>query len=256
MGHEVERLALVQGHEIVVTIDNEQEWNERLELLKAADVAIEFSQPDQAFANINRCFDLNLPIVVGTTAWYDRLDEIKERCLREKQSLFYAPNFSIGMNLVFMMNKQLARFAEQYGYELKVAETHHIHKLDKPSGTAAKLANDIIAESSRYQSWEITERHCEEWSVAKRRSNPQVAITNECGLLRSARNDVSDVLPIEVTREGEVFGIHSITAQSTADRITLTHEAFSREGLAKGALAAAQFLMGKTGCFTMEDMMG
>lgn len=224
MGHEVEKNALAQGHEIVVTIDNEQEWNERLELLKKADVAIEFSQPDQAFANINRCFDLHLPIVVGTTAWYDRLDEVKKRCLSEGQSLFYAPNFSIGMNMVFLMNKQLARFAEQYGYSLKVAETHHIHKLDKPSGTAAKLANDIIAENSHYQRWSI-EAPCPD-----------------------------TVLSIEVTREGEVFGIHSITAQSSADRITLTHEAFSREGLAQGALAAAQFLIGKTGVFTMESL--
>lgn len=224
MGHEVEKAALAKSHEIVVTIDNEQEWNERLELLKKADVAIEFSQPDQAFANICRCFDLHLPIVVGTTAWYDRLDEVKKRCLEEKQSLFYAPNFSIGMNMVFMMNKQLARFAEQYGYSLKVAETHHIHKLDKPSGTAAKLANDIIAESSRYQSWSISEPY------------------------------PADTLPIEVTREGEVFGIHSITAQSSADCITLIHEAFSREGLAQGALAAAEFLIGKTGVFTMESL--
>lgn len=224
MGHEVEKNALAQGHEIVVTIDNEQEWNERIDLLKKADVAIEFSQPDQAFANINRCFDLHLPIVVGTTAWYDRLDEVKQRCNSEGQSLFYAPNFSIGMNMVFMLNKQLARFAEQYGYSLKVAETHHIHKLDKPSGTAAKLANDILAESGRYQRWSIEEPF------------------------------PSDTLPIEVTREGEVFGIHSITALSSADRITLTHEAFSREGLAKGALAAAQFLIGKTGVFTMVDL--
>ena len=224
MGHEVEKTALAQGHEIIVTIDNDNEWSERLELLKQADVAIEFSQPDQAVKNIYRCFDLHLPIVVGTTAWYDRLEEIKQRCIEEKQSLFYAPNFSIGMNMVFMMNKQLARFAEQYDYSMSLAETHHIHKLDKPSGTAAKLANDIIAESSRYQRWSIEE------SVS------------------------ADTLPIEVTREGEVFGIHSVTAQSSADRITLTHEAFSREGLAKGALAAAQFLIGKVGVFTMEDL--
>ena len=258
MGHEVERIALAKGHDIIVTIDNEQEWNERMDLLRKTDVAIEFSQPDQAFSNISRCFDLHLPIVVGTTAWYAHLDEVKQRCLSEGQSLFYAPNFSIGMNMMFMMNKQLARFAEQYGYSLKVAETHHIHKLDKPSGTAAKLANDIIAESSRYQRWEIQEaldRHCEEWSVAKQQSNPQVAITDECGLFRSARNDVSDVLPVQVTREGEVFGIHSVTALSPADRITLTHEAFSREGLAQGALAAALFLIGKKGCFTMEDLL-
>ncbi len=224
MGHEVERLALAKGHEVVVTIDNEQEWDERLEQLKTADVAIEFSQPDQAFANISRCFDLHLPIVVGTTAWYDRLDEVKDRCIKEHQSLFYAPNFSIGMNMVFRINKQLAQFAEKYGYAMSLAETHHIHKLDKPSGTAAKLANDIIAESSRYQCWSINEPY------------------------------PADTLPIEVTREGEVFGIHSVTARSSADRITLTHEAFSREGLAQGALAAAQFLIGKHGIFTMENL--
>lgn len=224
MGHEVERIALAKGHEIIVTIDNEQEWNERLELLRTADVAIEFSQPDQAFANISRCFDLHLPVVVGTTAWYDHLDEVKKRCAEEQQSLFYAPNFSIGMNMVFRINKQLAQFAEKYGYSMSLAETHHIHKLDKPSGTAAKLANDIIAESSRYEYWSINEPY------------------------------PADCLPIEVTREGEVFGIHSVTAQSSADRITLTHEAFSREGLAQGALAAAQFLIGKTGVFTMEDL--
>lgn len=224
MGHEVERLALAKGHEVVVTIDNEQEWDERLEQLKTADVAIEFSQPDQAFANISRCFDLHLPIVVGTTAWYDRLDEVKNRCIKEHQSLFYAPNFSIGMNMVFRINKQLAQFAEKYGYAMSLAETHHIHKLDKPSGTAAKLANDIIAESSRYQCWSINEPY------------------------------PADTLPIEVTREGEVFGIHSVTARSSADRITLTHEAFSREGLAQGALAAAQFLIGKHGIFTMENL--
>ncbi len=193
MGHEVERIALTKGHEIIVTIDNEQEWRERVDLMRHAEIAIEFSQPDQAFANICRCFDLHLPVVVGTTAWYDHLDEVKKRCLEERQSLFYAPNFSIGMNMVFRINKQLAQFAEKYGYSMSLAETHHIHKLDKPSGTAAKLANDIIAESSRYEYWSINE--------------PYPA---EC-------------LPIEVTREGEVFGIHSITSQSSADSSTLTH---------------------------------
>ena len=225
MGHEVEKAALAQGHEIIVSIDNEQEWNERIELLKNADVAIEFSQPDQAFANINRCFDLHLPIVVGTTAWYDRLEEVKERCLREKQSLFYAPNFSIGMNIMFLLNKQLAKYADKYGYQLSLSETHHIHKLDKPSGTAVKLANDIISVSGNYDAWCLDTAHD------------------------------AHTLPVEAIREGEVFGIHSVTAHATADRITLTHEAFSRQGLAQGALAAAEFLMGKTGCFTMEDYL-
>ena len=237
MGHEVEKAALAQGHEIVATVDNEQEWAERLEQVKRADVAIEFSQPDQAFGNIQRCFDLHLPVVVGTTAWYDRLDEVKKRCAEEGQSLFYAPNFSIGMNILFLLNKQLAQFANQYHYSLSLAETHHIHKLDKPSGTAAKLANDIIAQSDRYERWEVEEPH--------RQSN-----------FPATGRRPEEVLPIEVTREGEVFGIHSVTAQSSADRITLTHEAFSREGLAQGALAAASFLLGKTGVFTMEDLVG
>ena len=225
MGHEVERVARSQGHEVVVTVDNEREWQERLDQVKNADVAIEFSQPDKAVDNILRCFALHLPIVVGTTAWYDRLEEIRQRCLAEGQSLFYAPNFSIGMNIMFLLNKQLALFAAHYGYELSVDETHHIHKLDKPSGTAAKLANDIIAESHCYDRW----------------------------CLDKAPD--THTLPVTAHREGEVFGIHSVTARSSADRITLTHEAFSREGLAKGALAAAQYLLGKEGCYTMEDLL-
>ena len=223
MGHEVEKAALARQHSIVVTIDNAQEWKERFDLLKQADVAIEFSQPDQVVANIHRCFDLHLPIVVGTTAWQDHFEEIKQRCLVEQQSLFTAPNFSIGMNIMFLLNKQLARFAEQYGYQLSLAETHHIHKLDKPSGTAVKLANDIMAVDHDYDRWSIDA-------------------------------PADHTLYINVVREGEVFGIHSVNAQSSADRITITHEAFNRQGLAAGALAAAEFLVGKTGVFGMEDL--
>ena len=225
MGHEVEKAALARQHEIVVTIDNPQEWETRLDLLKQADIAIEFSQPDQVVGNIHRCFDLHIPIVVGTTAWQDHFEEIKARCLAEKQSLFTAPNFSIGMNIMFMLNKQLARFAEQYGYQLSLSETHHIHKLDKPSGTAVKLANDIIAVNHDYDSWNL--------DVPADRT-----------------------LCIKATREGEVFGIHSVEASSPADKITLTHEAFNRQGLAAGALTAAEFLVGKTGVFGMKDLFG
>ena len=223
MGHEVEKAALARQHEIIVTIDNPQEWETRLDLLKQADVAIEFSQPDQVVGNINRCFDLHIPIVVGTTAWQDHFEEIKKRCMEEQQSLFTAPNFSIGMNIMFMLNKQLAKFAERYGYQLSLSETHHIHKLDKPSGTAVKLANDIISVNHNYDSWSID-------------------------------SPTDHTLFIDVTREGEVFGIHSTYAQSPADKITLTHEAFNRQGLAAGAIAAAEFLMGKKGVFGMEDL--
>jgi 4-hydroxy-tetrahydrodipicolinate reductase len=225
MGHEVEKAAIARQHEIIVTIDNAQEWEERSELLKQADVAIEFSQPDQVVSNINRCFDLHLPIVVGTTAWQNHFEEIKQRCLAERQSLFTAPNFSIGMNIMFMLNKQLAKFAEKYGYQLSLSETHHKHKLDKPSGTAVKLANDILAINHDYERWSL--------------------------------ETIDDhTLTIKAIREGEVFGIHSVTATSTADQITLTHEAFNRQGLAAGALAAAEFLVGKTGVFGMEDLFG
>lgn len=225
MGHEVEKAAIARQHEIIVTIDNAQEWEERSELLKQADVAIEFSQPDQVVSNINRCFDLHLPIVVGTTAWQNHFEEIKQRCLAERQSLFTAPNFSIGMNIMFMLNKQLAKFAEKYGYQLSLSETHHKHKLDKPSGTAVKLANDILAINHDYERWSL--------------------------------ETIDDhTLTIKAIREGEVFGIHSVTATSTADQITLTHEAFNRQGLAAGALAAAEFLVGKTGVLGMEDLFG
>jgi len=223
MGHEVEKAALARHHSIVVTVDNPKEWEERLDLVKQADVAIDFSQPDQVVANIHRCFDLHLPVVVGTTAWQDHFEAIKKRCLDEKQSLFTAPNFSIGMNIMFLLNTQLARFAERYGYQLSLAETHHIHKLDKPSGTAVKLANDIMAVDHDYDRWSIDA-------------------------------PADHTLYINVVREGEVFGIHSVNAQSSADRITITHEAFNRQGLAAGALAAAEFLVGKTGVFGMEDL--
>ena len=224
MGHEVEKAALTRQHKIIVTIDNESEWSERAPILKEADIAIDFSQPSQAVANINRCFDFHIPVVVGTTAWYEHLDEIKQRCKTENQSLFYAPNFSIGMNIMFRLNKQLAKFAEQYGYQISLTETHHIHKLDKPSGTAVKIANDIIATNKNYNSWSLE-------------AKPE-----------------THILPITAIREGEIFGIHSVQALSEADQITLTHEAFSRKGLAQGAIAAAEFLIGKIGCYTMDDL--
>ena len=225
MGHEVEKAARARKHDIIVTIDNAQEWEDRLGQLKQADVAIDFSQPDQVVGNIHRSFDLHLPVVVGTTAWQDHFEAIKKRCLDEKQSLFHAPNFSIGMNIMFLLNKQLAKFAERYDYQLSLAETHHIHKLDKPSGTAIKLANDILSVNHDYNRWSID-------------------------------TPTDHTLYINVTREGEVNGKHSVTATSPADRITVTHEVFNRQGFAMGAIAAAEFLIGKTGVFGMEDLMG
>ena len=230
MGHEVEKIALQRGHEIIAAIDSEEDFNNSgiKESRNSSDiVAIEFSTPATAFENIKRCFDLNIPVVCGTTAWYQHFDEIKERCEKESQALFYAPNFSIGMNIMFMLNRQLAKITEKYGYKLSLSETHHIHKLDKPSGTAVKLAEDILANNT---SWTLEE--CKE-----------------------PIHHMPTALPIEAIREGEYFGIHEVKAESDCDIISLRHEAFSRQGFATGAVVAAEFLLGKKGLYTMNDLL-
>ena len=245
MGHEVEQVALQRGHKIIARIDNSSEL-ENLKTLKSEKrsdsedvVAIEFSTPATALNNIYSCFDMNIPVVCGTTAWYQHLDEVKSRCEKENQALFYAPNFSIGMNIMFMLNKQLAKLSENYNYRLSLTETHHIHKLDKPSGTAVKLAEDIIENNDNYKSWELNQFTID---------NLQLTSNNE-------QLTIGKVLPVEAIREGDVFGIHEVKAESDCDIIQLRHEAFSRKGFATGAVIAAEFLLGKKGIFTMENLL-
>ena len=245
MGHEVEQVAVQRGHKIIARIDNSSEL-ENLKTLKSEKrsdyeevVAIEFSTPATALNNIYRCFDMNIPVVCGTTAWYQHLDEVKSRCENENQALFYAPNFSIGMNIMFLLNKQLAKLSENYNYRLSLTETHHIHKLDKPSGTAVKLAEDIIENNDNYKSWELNQLTID---------NLQLTSNNE-------QLTISKVLPVEAIREGDVFGIHEVKAESDCDIIQLRHEAFSRKGFATGAVIAAEFLLGKKGIFTMENLL-
>ena len=245
MGHEVEQVALQRGHKIIARIDNSSEL-ENLKTLKSEKrsdseevIAIEFSTPATALNNIYRCFDMNIPVVCGTTAWYQHLDEVKSRCENENQALFYAPNFSIGMNIMFMLNKQLAKLSENYNYRLNLTETHHIHKLDKPSGTAVKLAEDIIENNDNYKSWELNQLTID---------NLQLTSNNE-------QLTIGKVLPVEAIREGDVFGIHEVKAESDCDIIQLRHEAFSRKGFATGAVIAAEFLLGKKGIFTMENLL-
>lgn len=245
MGHEVEQVALQRGHKIIARIDNSPEL-ENLKTLKSEKrsdseevVAIEFSTPATALNNIYSCFDMNIPVVCGTTAWYQHLDEVKSRCEKENQALFYAPNFSIGMNIMFLLNKQLAKLSENYNYRLSLTETHHIHKLDKPSGTAVKLAEDIIKNNDNYKSWKLNQLTID---------NLQLTSNNE-------QLTISKVLPVEAIREGDVFGIHEVKAESDCDIIQLRHEAFSRKGFATGAVIAAEFLLGKKGIFTMENLL-
>ena len=230
MGHEVEQVALSRGHEVAYRIDTEQDWYRNIDGIADCDVIIEFSTPATAIANIEKCFELDIPMVIGTTGWYAQLDDISNRCKNEGHTLFYAPNFSIGMNFVFKLNKEMAKFAEKYDYQLDITETHHIHKLDKPSGTAVKLAEDIIDNNENYEYWMLDE-------------DDETNVNND------------KMLRVNSIREGEVFGIHEVNALSDCDEITLRHEAFSRKGFATGAVIAAEFIQDKKGIFTMEDLL-
>lgn len=225
MGKMIEEVGLERGHHILCTIDSDVDWQQKTHLLENADVAIDFSLPQTAVAHIQTLLGLNIPLVIGTTGWYSKLAEITAFCHKKNAALFYAPNFSLGMNIVFQLNQQLAKLVNTTAYRLSIKETHHIHKLDAPSGTALQLANDIIANNTTYSQWAITDMPDKE------------------------------VLPIEVHREGEVNGIHEIIAHSPEDSFSLRHEAFSRRGFALGAVVAAEFLAGKTGVFTMKDLL-
>ena len=215
MGHAVEAEAAGRGHRVVCTVDNDSEWDSKAEALRTADVAIEFSTPATAVANIRRCFDRGLPVVSGTTGWNDRLEEVRSECLQRGQTLFTASNFSIGMNIMFALNERLAELMASYPqYRIGITETHHIHKLDAPSGTAITLREQIVDHLGR-----------------------------------------NEEIPIESIREGEVPGTHTVVYDSEIDTLTLTHEAHSRKGLAVGALVAAEFVVGKRGCFTMKNLL-
>jgi len=225
MGHEVEKIAIENGHSIDVIFDNENDWLEKAGLLKECDVAIEFSMPAIAIENIHKCFEAGIPIVVGTTGWYDRFQEISDLCLSGNNTLFYASNFSIGVNIFFEINRRLASLLEAYPtYSPAMIEIHHTQKLDAPSGTAITLANSIIAANSRYS--KLTE------------TNPKPG-----------------EIPVQSIREGNVAGTHSITWSSDIDQITILHETKGRRGLAAGAVMAAEWVQNKHGVFTMKDIL-
>lgn len=227
MGKEIEKVATSAGHTIVAGVDSGEDWQTLKNKALKADVVIDFSQPEVAVENFEKSFDLGIPIVTGTTGWYDQLPEVVESCEKKNGTLFYAPNFSIGVNLFFMMNKKLAATMSSFQKEYKVSvkEVHHIHKLDSPSGTGIKIADDIVEQHQGLVSWEE-------------------------GL------EVKDgVLSIESVREGEVPGTHIVTYESEADKLTLMHEAKNRSGFASGAVMAAEWVKGKKGVFTMHDLL-
>jgi len=230
MGKAIEATAVERGHTIGVTIDDEDDWMDKLEELRDCDVAIEFSTPDTAVDNIMKCFNLDMPVVVGTTGWYDQLESVVHDCQQRRQALFVASNFSIGMNIMFELNRRLADLMNHRPeYGVAISETHHIHKLDAPSGTAVTLANDILDRIDRKEEWQLVKT-----------AHP--AESNE-------------ILPITSIREGEVPGIHEVVYDSPVDTLTLRHSAKSRKGLALGAVLAAEFLEGKRGYYTMQEML-
>ncbi len=227
MGKEVEKAALARGHQIITRLDSPDDWKRFAPATGDSLAVIDFSTPGSAFFAVNRCFDLGLPVVSGTTGWNDRLEQARERCLREGQSFFYAPNFSIGVNIFFELNRTLARFMENLqSYSASVHEIHHIHKLDAPSGTAIALASGIIESNARYNRW-------------------QPGAGKDNGLI-----------PVSSDRTGEIPGTHFVTWSGPADTIELKHTAHNRQGFAQGAVMAAEWIQGRTGVFGMADLLG
>jgi 4-hydroxy-tetrahydrodipicolinate reductase len=224
MGREIEKIALSRGHEISLKITSKNATD--IAAINNSDVAIEFTQPESALSNIKKCFESNVPVVVGTTGWYDQLDDIKKRCEEKNQTILYASNFSIGVNIFFQVNKYLSAFMNsQEMYEVSMEEIHHTQKLDSPSGTAITLAEGIIANVNRKKSW-----------------------VNEV-------SDDGDKLSIISKRIDNVPGTHIVTYSSDIDEIEIRHTAHNRKGFAIGAVLAAEFIHRKKGIFTMSDVL-
>lgn len=228
MGKGIEKLLLDQNEdEVVLKIHKDNSEDLTTENLKKADVAIEFSTPSTAVKHIKACFEADVPVVVGTTGWLDEFDRIKEYCLANDKTLFYASNFSIGVNIFFEVNKYLARLMNgQAQYSPEIEEIHHAEKLDSPSGTAISLAMDLLANLDRKSKWV---------------NNPNEAET--------------DVLPIVSRREPDVPGTHIIKYESDIDFIEIQHEAKSRLGFIQGAVMAAKWVQEKKGFYQMKDLL-
>ena len=220
MGKEIEKLSKKRGHEIVAIIDkNFSEGN-----MLNADVSINFSVPDAAEKNILQSLKLNIPVVSGTTGWLDDLHKITDFCKKSNGAFLYSSNFSIGVNVFFKINDILSKLMNDFSdYKASIEETHHSKKLDRPSGTAITLAEKIIS-NSNYQSWTLKENKLNE-------------------------------LPIKVKRKGDVKGHHVVKYNSSIDSIKIEHDAKSREGFALGSIIASEWIIGKTGVFSLKDVL-
>lgn len=226
MGKEIEKILRERGHEVTLIIDQENSHELDAEHLRGVEVALEFTTPATAYENLKRCIACRVPVVSGTTGWTERLKELEAYCREQGSALFYASNFSLGVNLLFRLNRQLARLMNRFDhYEVQIEEVHHTQKKDAPSGTAITLAEGILNELERKTGW-VNEPTTEA---------DQIAITS--------------------IREGMIPGIHTITYESVDDKLELRHEIKNRRTLAEGAVVAAEFLCGRVGVYTMDDLL-
>jgi 4-hydroxy-tetrahydrodipicolinate reductase len=226
MGKEIERIAIDRGHQIVSKIDIENPDDLNSLTNKEVDVAIEFSNPVSAFSNIMKCIEKQIPIVCGTTGWLEKKAEVEKATQSFDSTFFYASNYSIGVNLFFKLNKQLAKLMQPHaGYDIYTNEIHHIEKKDSPSGTAITIAEGIMSQYPNKKKW----------------------VNNEI--------PGADEIAIWSQRETTKPGTHTVKYISKVDQIEVTHEAFSREGFALGAVIAAEWILGKKGVLGMDDML-
>ena len=238
MGKEIERIARSRGHEIVSIIDLDNQQDFTSEAFRSADVAIEFTNPQAAYGNYLRAFEAGVKVVSGSTGWLkDHGDEVRRLCTEGGKTLFWSSNFSLGVAIFSAVNKYLARIMNQFPeYDVTMEETHHIHKLDAPSGTAITLAEGIVENLDRKTRW------------------VKGTLLAPDGTLSGTTQCAPEELPISSVRRDEVPGIHSIRYDSAADSITITHDAKNRGGFALGAVLAAEYTAQHTGLLTMEDL--
>ena len=238
MGHMIESICKERGHNIVSIIDVDNQDDFESAAFASADVAIEFTSPTAAYGNYLRAWKAGVKVVSGSTGWMkDHGDDVRRACTEEGKTLFWASNFSIGVAIFSAVNRYLAKIMNQFSqYDVRMSETHHIHKLDAPSGTAITLAEEIIDDLDRKTSWVKGEQHLADGTV-------------------EGTNDVAaDQLAIESIRRDEVPGIHTICYDSDADSIIITHDAHSRKGFALGAVLAAEYTKEHDGLLTTKDL--
>ena len=221
MGHIIDEIATKKGHEVVARLNE----TPTLENLNNPDVVIEFSNPEVAFNNIKVCLENKIPVICGTTGWLDRKAEIEEIAVENNSAFLYGSNFSLGVNLFFALNEKLANLMKDFSeYNIQLEEIHHTHKKDAPSGTAISLAEGIIKNNERFDAWKLEE-----------------TLNKELGIF--------------AIRQDEVPGTHSVYYKSEVDEIEIKHTAFNRNGFAVGAIIAAEWIIGKSGNFTMNDVL-